>query len=244
MDSNLIYKILEKSDDGDLAALSTLRDGCEKAQKRYDGDQSKGNLADWQASEKALEDMVRRLDQKYFPQEPVLENILAAVGFLNSQGYKLSKSKAYNDAKSGMLKVRDDKTITESEALAYAARVGLEKVVPGASGSVEEMQTRKIEAELNLSKAREEKLRFELERERGKYLLKTDVAVENATKFGAIEAGIKHLMRTKVADFIAMVGGDGKKAPELVDEFNNHVDLVFSRFCNAQALTVEIQMDE
>ena len=216
MDRDLIDKILSKADGGDNAALTTLYNGCMTALKRYEGDQSKASLADWQASEKALKEMVGRLEQKYYPHQPVLESVLAAVGYLNSQGYKLSKSKAYKDAKAGLLKVRGDKTVTEAEALAYAARVGLEKVVPGTSGSAEEIQARKIEAELSLSRAREEKLRFELERERGKYLLKTDVAVENATKFGAIEAGIKHLMRTKALEFIALVGGDGKKAPELV----------------------------
>lgn len=97
---------------------------------------------------------------------------------------------------------------------------------------------------MNLAKIREEKLRFELDRERGKYLLKTDVAVENATKFGAIEAGIKHLMRTRAIDYCTLIGGEAKKANDLIAAFNADVDIVLDQFCHAKGLTCEIETDE
>ncbi len=173
--------------------------------------------------------------------ETILKDIMAVVRFLKDEGYKVGKSKVYKDRKAGLLKVAPDGSITESEALAYAVRAGLKKISDPA-GRLDDIMAEKAQAELAKLRAQEEKIRFELDRERGKYLPKADVRAELAMKIGAIEASVKHLLRTRGADYIWAVGGDGKKVQVFLDMFNTDFDELLRQMADCDELGIKISI--
>lgn len=238
-----LQKLLKVASDDDQNTLKTLFDGCAALEKKYKKTKARKDLTNWTASKKELKKVGDRLHVKYFNKDEILENILAVVDFLIANGYRIKKTKAYADAKKGLLKVRDDKTVLKSDALDYAEMAGVKKVNVDV-GSINDIKLKTAQVELRIKETKDEKLKFELDREKGKYLLKSDVAVENATKFGIIEAGIKHLMRTKAAQYCEIVGGNGKRAVNLIEAFNLDVDSIFNQFCSIKALTGSIELEE
>ena len=173
--------------------------------------------------------------------EQALKDVMAVVRFLKDKGFKIGKSKVYKDRRAGLLRVGPDGLITESEALAYAVRAGLKKLSDPV-GQLDGIMAEKAKAELAKLKAQEEKIRFELERDRGKYLPKADVRAELAMKIGAIEAAVKHLLRTRGADYIWAVGGDGKKINVLLDMFNADFDEILRQMADCDELGIRINL--
>ena len=86
-----------------------------------------------------------------------------------------------------------------------------------------------------------EKLRFELDKERGKYILKEDVRLQVAIKLAALEAGIKNTVRVNAADWIHKTGGDAKKERMFCDLVYAEVDLLLGEFGNMEEIKVEVR---
>jgi hypothetical protein len=239
-------EILAKANEAEKEEVELLQRAVETTRKAYDGDFSAAKKRDWDAAREGLREYLAALDEIYFGNtgdDPVLENISAVVRFLQDEGYKVKKSKVYQDKGKGLLKtLPDGRTVTEAEAIAYAVRTSLKKISKSQSADLEGIQEEKSRAEVSKLKAQEEKLRFELEREKGRYLLKKDVQAEIAMKLGAIEAGVKHLIRIKGSDYIYAVGGDPKKLMVLVELLNADLDDLWNEFVSFDELKLEIRI--
>ena len=64
----------------------------------------------------------------------------------------------------------------------------------------------------------------------GKYILKTDFAAEMAARGVAFDSGFRHLFNTKVAKWIALVGGNLGKSADLLQELNTGLDEQLTTF--------------
>jgi hypothetical protein len=170
-----------------------------------------------------------------------LADRLAAVRFLQTLGYKLQKSKFYADQKSGLVKVNTDGTVSEAEARAYAERY-LKKVkdAPGEDPAIGAMQKELKAAELGKTKAQEEKIRFELDRDMGKYLLRDEVLTQFCIKWAAFDGAVRHLVQSRAGDWIFATGGDVKKKDMLVELIFAELDSVENELANLEDLAIEM----
>ena len=100
---------------------------------------------------------------------------------MQAEGYKIKKTKLYGDAKAGLLAVQPDKSVRKSDVSDYILRAEIEKPGDG-SGGVEKNYEEKHSLEMDKLRKTNEKLEWELARDQGKYLLKTDVRRESALK--------------------------------------------------------------
>ena len=217
-------KILEK-------AVETTRD----AYVASDYDPEK--LAPYQAAVDALEAARAKI-----PAEPPLKNLTAAVQHLQDQGWKIKKSKVYADAKGGLLRVQPDRTVARADLDSYILRAGLEKTAAAdTGGQIERGQAERLELENEKLRRQVEKLTWELDRDRGKYLLKEDVRTELALKIAALEAGIKHWMRTGAADLVYAVGGEAAKARVLINLFEARLDELLDEMGRCEELGIEVK---
>ncbi len=230
MDKEIIEKLRELTNAADTEALEVLCNACESKFEIYKTADSKANLSEWQAAEKALKSKVDELSAKYLDTvgTRVLADRIEAWRFLQSEGYKVGRQSVYNAAADGKLRMQPDGTITESDALAYAAK-NLKKVA-SRSGKPDKIAEQRAVEELELARIKRAKLDFEFKKDRGLYLLKTDVRSEIAIKIAALEAGIKHFFRTFAADWIHRVGGDPQKAQMLLEWINAELDSLLNEF--------------
>ena len=242
MDKSEIDKLLEVSGDVDRDALTVLYEAWTEKFDTYKAANSKVNLSEWQAAEKALKAKCDELTAKYFdaPGTRVLANRAEAWRYLESEGYKVSSQTVYNAVKNGKLISQADGTINESDALAYAA-VNLKKI-SGKNGKSDKVAEDRANEELETLRIKREKLSFEFAKDRGLYILKSDVRTEIAIKIAALDAGIRHFFRTFLSDWIHRVGGNPQKTNMLMELVNTELDHLFNeigRFNDLQVVVVK-----
>lgn len=243
MENAEVEKLLENADATDKAALTVLYNAWVNTFNTYKASSVKANLAEWQAAEKALRSKVEELTAKYFgsPDAKVLADRKAAWQFLKDEGYKVSSQTVYNAANKGKLIVQADGTVTESDALAYAAK-NLKKI-SGKKGKPDKVADGLANENLSLMQVRRKKLQFEYEKERGRYISKSDVRAEIAIKIAFLDAGIRHFFRTFLSDWVHRVGGNPRKTDMLLELINTELDRLFNEIGRFNDIDVIIVKD-
>jgi len=154
-----------------------------------------------------------------------------------------ARSKFFEDYKRGVLVAQDPKCITQEEALQYFAVAGLTVIEKGNSAHDGDLFTRKTQAEVRALELRAKKFEFELERERGKYILRAEVELQTAIKINLFEAGFKSMIRTNAADWIYRTGGNAGKANMFCELVYAEVDALLDEFGKMNEIDVIITKD-
>jgi len=172
------------------------------------------------------------------PDIRVFKNRVKVVAFLQGQGYKVKKSKFYADCKVGLCRMAADGSITEDEVNRYVRRVGLQLLEKRASDPASEMLARKNEKEVERLEEQISKLRREREIIEGKYLDRGTVEMEVAGKCAVLEAGIRHLLHTRLADWLDLVAASGMAAA--MDAAQQDLNALFNEFASLDGFEVII----
>lgn len=170
------------------------------------------------------------------------KNTLAVLEYLKAEGYKIGRDKIYSDAKKGLLRVQDDKSVLGADVTLYASAC-LPKLVDS-GGDASEAQALKARKEAELLDLKIEKTQFELDKERGKYLKKKDFAMEMAARAVVLDSGIRHHFRVNVSEYIAIAGGDPLKANQVLDRLNEDLDAAMTEFATTSTFQVMIVSGE
>jgi len=237
---NKIKQLLGKATDDEREDLALMQKAVEETRKAYQADYSAVKKRDWDAARDGLQEAVDRLSAKYFDAEPPFYNRKEVLLFLQGQGYDLKKTKLYDAAKKGLLNVQPDGTVLRSDVSDYILHGDLKKKADE-YGNISEEQADRIKNENKKFKVQIEKLEFELERDKGKYLLKSDVQTTVAIKIGALESGLKHLAMTKAVDWIITVGGDPKKVRVWQELYYADLDELLHEFGNMDEIQILIE---
>ena len=84
---------------------------------------------------------------------------------------------------------------------------------------IELLQARKLQAETRIQQLREQKLRLELERERGKWISREDMVREIVSRAIAMDAFVRQRVLVKAPELILAVSGDSSRAREFLAVF-------------------------
>lgn len=106
-----IERIHEKTTPAENKKLDVLQTAYDELLDAYSKDRSAANLKNWQAAEAALGQAIKDLEAKYFAEDPAFPNIMAVVGFLQEEGYKIKKSTVYQHRDKGLINVEPNGTI-------------------------------------------------------------------------------------------------------------------------------------
>jgi len=243
MDKARVEKILgdERVTSDEKQRLIAFYKASVKALSAYNNNPNASTARDVEATESALVRLVEEIEARLYPVEPPLKNLTAACQALQDEGWKIKKSKLYQDAKAGRLRVQADRSVLRADLDSYVLRAGLERVgVAENSGKIEAGQAARVELENEKLRRQVEKLTWELDRDRGKYLLKEDVRTEQALKIASLDAGAKHWIRTNAADLIHAVGGAANKERVLINLFEARWDELLDEMGRMEELRLEI----
>ncbi len=188
-----------------------------------------------------MKEAVDRLWMKYFHKEPAFIHRKAVVDYLEKEGYKIKKTKVYDDAKNGLLPVQPDGTVFRSDVESYAKKY-LEKV-KNQTGQVDKIFQQKSHTEILRTQRQIEKLELDLEIARGKYILRKDFGMELAARAGMFEAGLKHLIQTRAIDWIYEVKGDPKKAQILINRIFDALDEQLGQYANMDEFQIILDQE-
>ncbi len=137
--------------------------------------------------------------------------------YLDSLGYKLSKSKVGRDLKERGIKKNSDGIYPGKAVLEYAAT--LERKGDAGLGPAE-LQAQKAAMEIDLLGLKTAKFEFEIDREKGKYILKKDFDAELAARAVVLDSGFRHFFATRAREMIVTVGGKIDKTADLLELLN------------------------
>ena len=204
-----------------------LEQAKQTAKEKMISDPTPANVAAFEAARAALE----KLAEADAAKPVVFKNRKLALERLQADGYKIKKSKFYADCKLGLCRLEADGAVTEAELTRYARRVGLKQPALQASDAADDMLARKNEKEVERIEEQVAKLRREREIEEGRYLERAEVEMELAGKCAVLEAGLRHLFHTRLADWIEAAENHGLPAAldmaqqDLNGQFNEFADL-------------------
>jgi len=221
-----------------------LYNGVTKCANAYQADPTQTKLKDWQASEAALNDFTKSINQKK-TDDPRFAAIADVLSYLKAEGWKVKKTSLYRHQKEGKFVPRDDGTYRQNDIDKYA-RTWLKQVATGqrVNERIEDLQLRKLERELQKLDIENKHKEFNFVKDQGKYISKELMEIELATRAGILDAGLKHWIQSRVAEWIRVVNGDMKKIGELINILNRNLDEQINTYASAGEYQVIIDAEE
>lgn len=233
IDREKIDTLLKTLGDSDRVRLTTLYNAMVSTLKAYNQDSTASRLKDWQAAEKALAEAVAQIEGRTEIARPdtVIGTIADVAKWLQEKGYcapgrdeSVRKSKVYQDRRVGLLTFDDKKAITMTEVMAYIARAQLMQSGVDRASEIEDLNIQKLRHETRKAKEDADRKEFENAKEQGLYLKKEDVELHTALKLGALEASLKHLVRTNANNWINQIEKTRNKAHALCELIYPNID--------------------
>ena len=89
-----------------------------------------------------------------------------------------------------------------------------------------------------------ERLQWDLDQKKGKYILRDDFEMELAARAVVLESGLRHLIRSRLPEFMATAGAEENKIPGSVEQLNTALDSLMNDFANTEKFQVMIVGDE
>lgn len=199
MNSDDLAKLVSQSDQTDIQALLTAK---ENAKKNMLDDASQANISAFKQAKKALDEFLTPDDQ-----ELIFDNKMEALKWLKAEGYKIGKSKLYNDAAAGRLKQQAGGKIKEKDVKLYIKRARLVRPEKIPDAGTDEMTKQKLQLEIR--KLEEDVKEKEIKNLAlvGKYMPKADVYMQLASRAVAFDAGLKHRFNTEADEVVESLSG-------------------------------------
>jgi len=223
MGQDRLQKLLEVASDRDKAEITLVHNGHIETMRAYQAKPGKATKDDMAAARELLQETIDRLWQAYFPEEaPAPEgerfkNRIQAHNWLQSQGYKISRGKFYNDCEAGFPAVHKDGPVSRFQVLQYGQQLDVERrsIAPvDLSAQREEAETRKAVADAKKAEIQAEDLQREQD---AKWLHRDEAWAQLAALIGSLRDTIRHQFHVGSAHLIHLSGGDPTRAPEVYE---------------------------
>ncbi|MBT4875448.1 MAG: hypothetical protein HON48_09605, partial [Desulfobacula sp.] len=88
------------------------------------------------------------------------------------------------------------------------------------------------------------KLRFEREKEEGKYILKKEFEAELAARAAVFDSGFRYLFSVKAQEWITLVSGKSEKAADFLQQLNQALDDQLTTYASTRVYQVMFSKEE
>lgn len=176
--------------------------------------------------------------------EQWFDNVDEVIDYLAAGGWVAKKSTIYRHRKEGKLLPKDSGKFRQKDVDRYA-QTWLKRQSTGKKVKELEDQLQREILEEELATARERRRKIERENRiaEGKVVDRGEVENWMAARAGILEAGLKHWIQSRVADWIRMSGGDLKKAGELINAMTRDLDEHINNYAQAKEFELVIDGD-
>lgn len=161
---------------------------------------------------------------------PAFKNRRSVYLHLKEAGYEVSRGKVYGDFDKGLIRMQMDGTVLEVDVRRYAQN--------HLSDILKDIQSVKSRKEVEKLDEQIAKLRFEREKEMGKYIQRKDFEAELAARAAVFDSGFRHLYNTKAREWIGLVGGKPEKSADFLQALNQSLDEQLNTYATTQTFQV------
>jgi len=197
-------------------------------------------IRDWETAKAALERYAREVEVRTGPADPPFSSRVEVVKWLQGQGWKIKKTKLYQDAASGLLRVQPDGSVLRADAADYAVRVGLRRVSDPLD-TVDELHAEKSRAEIDRLKKQVELLTLDLEQKRGLWVMRSEVETDLAVRVAVLKSGFCQMVRMRAIEWAAAIGGNTRLERHLYDLIVAEYEELLDRY--ARGVEVRVSGD-
>jgi hypothetical protein len=215
-----------------------LFNGYAKSMKAYQEDPTAAKQREWQSAEAALKRFVATLEGNHFA------TIADVLEYL-SEEWRVTKTSLYRHHKEGKLLPQADGTYQRTDIDKYS-RTWLKQKSTGKriSERIDELQRKKLEKELRNLDLEYERRKFAHEKDLGQFIPRDQMEVELAGRAGILDAGLKHWIQSRTADWVRTVSGDTKKVGELINLMIRDLDEHINSYASNREYQVIIDAPE
>ena len=210
-----------------------------EALKRLDSDSTTEAVELWKASKNALDELVKELWNSYFPEDQVFENAVEVVRFLNEEGWKVGKTKVYNDIKAGKLRRNKEGHFRKQDVLKYAETYLTR--YDGGGDDPERLQELKLKNEIEMMEIKKRMLQMEEEVKRGDYVKRDEFEYALAARASIFKSDLQNFAYKDVPEIVAIVDGDTKKTPDAIQYVLGRIDEILARYVENRLESVEVE---
>jgi len=226
-----LQKLLGVADQSAQLEIKMANNGLISAMRAYNERASKQTKEDYEAARELFDSVCAKFTAQYFPEEiPAPEgerfkNRLAALKWLNNQGYKIGQQTFYNHCADGFPVLHKDKTVSRFQVMQYAQQLDVERRGAVSPAGETDDDARKLKAQADQEEMKAEKMRREQDAE----WLHADAAWSAvAALVGTIQDSLRHHLHTSQGQIIHAAGGDIARGPEVYECLEDVVSRAFN----------------
>jgi hypothetical protein len=177
--------------------------------------------------------------------EQLFETIAAVLEYLETSGWKVTKTSLYRHQGEGKLLPKENGSFRKKDVDKYAKTFLKEQSTGKKVKTLEDaLQRKKLEADLRNLDLEHERKKLQHDRELGKYILREKMEIELAARAGILEAGLKHWIQSGAAGWLRLGEGNVKKAGELISAMIRDLDEHINGYAQAREYELVIDGEE
>ncbi|MCK9324564.1 MAG: hypothetical protein M0P69_03620, partial [Bacteroidales bacterium] len=111
-------------------------------------------------------------------------------------------------------------------------------VADPATQDLEQLQREKLQGEVARLKKQLDKMGFEMERDQGKYMLRSDLHRELAGRWLVMDQAMTNFFRSKASRLVSVVHGDPERIPDFLESVLSRMRKELNEFANTQKFQV------
>ena len=174
-----------------------------------------------------------------------LSTVDEVIEYLAGAGWIAKRSTVFLHCKQGKLLPKDDGQYHQNDIDRYAKTWLKQQSTRKKIRDLEdELQRKVLQSELSIKEEELKRKRRQNEIEEGKYIEQKKMEEELAGRAGILEAGLKHWVQSRAADWIRAVGGDVRKAGEMINAMIRDLDEHINSYAQAKEYELVIEDDE
>lgn len=224
-----------------------LFNGAASCAEQYRSAPTAANLRDWEAAQAALEKFCAQLEGSSADgaSDKPLPNLAAALDYLKASDWCVTRTSLYRHHKEGKLSPRADGFYTLRDVEKYA-RTWLKQKSTGkrVAEKLEDLQRRKLELELLNLDLEHKRKTLAYGKDLDKYIPKELMEIELATRAGILDAGLKHWVQSRAAEWIRAGGGNTKKVGEVINLMTHDLEEHINSYARLSDYQVIIDAEE
>ncbi|HNQ00719.1 MAG TPA: hypothetical protein PKN59_00380 [Syntrophales bacterium] len=177
--------------------------------------------------------------------ERCFDNVDEVIEYLAACGWVARKSTVYRHRKEGKFFPKENGQFRQKDVDRYA-RTWLKRQSTGrkVKDRLDELQEKKLLEEYEEQKEKTRKIKRQNDVEEGKLIDRADVEKWLAGRAGILEAGLKHWIQSRAADWVRMTGGDLKGVGELINAMIRDLDEHINGYAAAKEFDLVIEGEE
>jgi hypothetical protein len=177
--------------------------------------------------------------------EHQFQTIAGVLEHLQECGWNVSRTSLYRHQGEGKLLPSADGKFSGRDVEKYA-KAWLRQRSTGKKirERTDELQRRKLERELQTLDLEYERKKLAHEKEQGKYISREEAEIDLAGRAAVLDAGLKHWVQSRAAEYVRLVGGDVRKTGELINLMGVDLDEHINVYAQAKEFEVVIGEEE